>query len=298
MKTGFKIVGMAMVLAGVSYVLYHLTLGHTLGVLAPQGRVAKEELTLIIISTVLMLTVVLPVVGMTLGFAWKYRASNTSSIYRPNWSNNTALEIIWWVIPILIICILGAITWASSHDLDPYRTLESNNTPITIQVVALNWKWLFIYPQEGIATVNYADIPIDTPITFQITADAPMNSFWIPQLAGQIYAMPGMQTQLNILADTIGEYHGASANFSGEGFSDMKFLVHAVSKSDYDTWVSVMQLSNNSLSSQKYFTELFPNSVMTTRAYSSIAPNLYTTIMSKYMLPQNTKQSIDGIHMQ
>ena len=288
MKTGFKIGGVVVILFAISYLLYHFTLGHNLGILAPRGRIAQEELTLIIIAVVTMLLVVIPVLGMSWGFAWKYRASNTHAVYRPEWSNNTGLEIIWWIIPIFIICTIGAIIALSSDELDPFRAIQANRAPMTVQVVALNWKWLFIYPEEGIATVNYLEIPVGTPINFEITADAPMNALWIPQLGGQMYAMPGMHTQLHIIADSVGDYRGSSANFSGDGFSDMHFVVHAVSPEEFAQWSSEVASTSPILNAETYSILAQPSSSHSTTSYGYVVPGLYNRIIMKYMKPHSS----------
>jgi cytochrome o ubiquinol oxidase subunit II len=205
-----------------------------LDILDPKGSVGVAERDLIATSTWAMLIVVIPVIALTLLFAWRYRASNKNAEYRPNWSHSTGIEIAVWTIPTLIILFLGVLTWTSTHELDPYRPLESSVKPINVEVVALDWKWLFIYPDLGIASVNQLAIPVGTPVNFNITSDSVMNSFFIPQLGGQIYAMAGMQTKLHLIADEAGDYAGESANFSGKGFSDMKFRAIATSPADFN----------------------------------------------------------------
>lgn len=291
MKTGIKIGALVLFVSGMYYLFYYLAVGQNLGVMAPKGHLATEEWMLILIATLLMLFVVLPVIGMSYLFAWRYRAENTKAIYTPEWSHSVLLETICWGIPIVIIIILGTITWTSSHELDPYKELVSTVPPITIQVIALDWKWLFIYPKEGIATVNYLEFPEHTPINFQITADAPMNSFWIPQLGGQIYAMPGMRTLLHLVADEVGNYPGSSANFSGDGFSEMKFIAHSVSRSDYDTWVVNTQHNNRELNSEEYTRLALPSTSTPISYYSHVEPTLYESVIMKYMLPPSSMNS-------
>ncbi|MFJ3009514.1 ubiquinol oxidase subunit II, partial [Pseudomonas fluorescens] len=212
--------------------------GCNMTLLNPTGQVGLEQRNLIITATLLMLLVVVPVIVMTFLFAWKYRASNKDAVYTPKWSHSTKIEVAVWTIPVLIIIALGYITYISTHKLDPYRPIESDVKPVTIEVVALDWKWLFIYPEQGIATVNKIVFPAHTPINFKITSDAVMNSFFIPGLGGQIYAMAGMQTKLHLIADRNAEMDGISANYSGAGFTGMKFKAIATSQYDFDAWVS------------------------------------------------------------
>ncbi|MDB5187751.1 MAG: Ubiquinol oxidase subunit 2 [Candidatus Kaiserbacteria bacterium] len=293
MKFALKALALLIFAVGFCGILYYFTLGHSLGILQPNGVIALQERSLIIISVVLMLLVVVPVVGLSYVIAWRYRAENTSAKYSPEWSHSVLLETVWWMIPIFIICLLAAITWVSSKELDPYRQIIDENPTMTIEVVALNWKWLFIYPKEGIATLNFVEFPKDTPVRFVITADAPMNSFWIPRLGGQIYAMPGMQTQLNLSADTIGDYRGSSANFSGNGFSDMTFVARAVSSEDYATWVTAVQNSDNSLTSSTYEALVKPSESEKIHFYSQVPSGLYDTIIMKYMMPSTQMNGMD-----
>ena len=183
--------------------------------LQPTGIVASQQKQIFLFSSAIMLVVVIPVIILTLLFSWRYRASNTHAKYTPNWDHNYLLEFIWWTIPCIIVIALAVITWITSYQLDPYRPISHKNKAITIQVVSLNWKWLFIYPEHNIAVVNYLQFPKNVPIHFKITADAPMNSFWLPQLGSQIMSMPGMQTQLYTLANETGNYMGVASNFSG-----------------------------------------------------------------------------------
>ncbi len=257
-------------------------------ILDPQGSIAASELNIIYVAIFLMLIVVIPVFIMTFLFAYKYRATNKNAKYTPNWAHSNFVELVCWGVPLIIIFILGTITWESSHRLDPYKPLESNVKPITIQVVALNWKWLFIYPEQNIATVNYLQFPEHTPINFKITADAPMNSFQIPALGGQIYAMTGMQTKLHLIADKKGDYNGSSVSFSGEGFSDMKFIAHVGSQEEFDQWVKSVKFSNvsNGILNTNTYNELVKPSINhKPEFYSFVEDNLYSNIIMKYMMP-------------
>ncbi|MCK9344872.1 MAG: ubiquinol oxidase subunit II [Candidatus Pacebacteria bacterium] len=258
---------------------------HNMGIFNPKGSIAASEMNLIMTAIGLMLIVVIPVFIMLATFAWRYRAGNTKAKYTPDWHENKTLEIIWWTIPGIIITILATITWTSSHTLDPFKPLDSSVKPITIQAVALDWKWLFIYPEQNIASVNLVQFPVGTPVNFQITADAPMNSFWIPQLAGQIYAMAGMSTKLHLVADEAGDYRGMSSNYSGFGFSGMKFIARATSQEEFDQWVNLVRQSPVSLSSEEYAELAQKSRENPVTYYSSVAKDLYGEIIMKFMMP-------------
>lgn len=256
--------------------------GCNMTLLDPKGQVGLDERNLIITATLLMLLVVVPVIVMTFAFAWKYRASNTNATYAPKWSHSTKIEIAVWAVPILIIIALGYVTYKSTHALDPYRPLDSDVKPITIEVVALDWKWLFIYPEQGIATVNKIVIPAHTPINFKVTSDSVMNSFFIPGLGGQIYAMAGMQTKLHLIANQNTELEGISANYSGAGFTGMKFKVIATNQEDFDAWVSDVKKAPKQLEKAEYEALSKPSQNNPVELYSSFTPNLFQTIVDKY----------------
>ena len=257
--------------------------GCNMTLLDPKGQVGVDEKNLIITSTLLMLIVVIPVIVLTLYFAWKYRESNTEATYMPNWSYSHRIEAVVWGIPCAIILVLGIITWKTTHELDPYRPLDSNVKPVTIEVVALDWKWLFIYPDQHIATINEIAFPTDVPVNFKITSDSVMNAFFIPALGTQIYAMAGMQTQVNLIANQPGVYDGLSANFSGAGFPDMKFQAHAGSKADFDAWVAKVQASTNKLGLDNYNELAKPTEKDPVKYFSGVEPVLYAAILDKYM---------------
>ncbi len=208
------------------------------GPLDPRGPVGHAERVILLDATVIMLAVVIPVILLTLLFAWWFRSGNRRAVYRPDWEYSGRIELIVWAIPALVILFLGGIAWIGSHDLDPPRALASKTPPMEVEVVALDWRWLFIYPSEHIATVNYLVVPTGVPLHFRLTSTSVMNSFFIPQLGSQIYAMSGMTTQLNLQADEPGAYQGLSAQFSGPGFSDMRFTLRAESADAYAAWVT------------------------------------------------------------
>jgi cytochrome o ubiquinol oxidase subunit 2 len=242
------------------------------------------------VSTVLMLLIIVPVIALTLIFAWRYRASNKAAIYKPDWDHSTQLELLIWAAPLLIIIVLGAITWVSTHTLDPYRSLSrikagqpvaADAKPLVIEVVALDWKWLFLYPEQNIATVNEIAAPVDRPIQFKITASTVMNSFYIPALAGQIYAMPGMETKLHAVMNHPGNYEGFSANYSGEGFSHMRFRFHGMSQADFDSWVAQTRASGKTLQRADYLELERPSEKEPVRHYATVAPGLYKAILNR-----------------
>ncbi|EJM57266.1 ubiquinol oxidase subunit II [Pseudomonas sp. GM48] len=256
--------------------------GCNMTLLNPKGQVGLDERNLIITATLLMLLVVVPVIIMTFLFAWKYRASNTNATYTPKWNHSTKIEIAVWAVPVLIIIALGYVTYKSTHALDPYKPLESDVKPVTIEVVALDWKWLFIYPEQGIATVNKIVFPAHTPVNFKITSDAVMNSFFIPALGGQIYAMAGMQTKLHLIANENAEMDGISANYSGAGFTGMKFKAIATTQEDFDAWVSEVKTAPKQLEQAEYAALSKPSQNNPVELYSSVTPNLFQTIVDKY----------------
>lgn len=249
----------------------------------PKGQVGMDERTLIITATLLMLIVVIPVIVMTLAFAWKYRASNTQAEYKPDWHHSNRIEAVVWLVPCVIIAILGWITWESTHKLDPYRPLDSEVKPVTIQAVSLDWKWLFIYPEQGIATVNEIAFPKDTPVNFQITSDSVMNSFFIPQLGSQIYSMAGMETKLHLIAREAGTYAGISANYSGSGFSGMRFKAIASSQADFEQWVRNAQASPSKMTPEAYQALVSPSEHEPVAYYSGAEPNMFDGIIYQYM---------------
>jgi cytochrome o ubiquinol oxidase subunit II len=251
-------------------------------VLDSKGAIGKAEVSLIATSVYAMLIVVIPVILLTLFVAWKYRASNTNATYAPKWSHSTAIEIAIWAVPTAIILYLGILTWKTTHELDPYKPLESNVKPINVEVVALDWKWLFIYPDLGIASVNQLAFPVGTPVNFRITSDSVMNSFFIPQLGGQIYAMAGMQTKLHLIADHAGDFAGLSANYSGAGFSDMKFRALAMSQGDYDAWIKKVKSENTNLSMDVYAGVAQPSEKAPVKYFSTVDPKLFNNIVAKY----------------
>jgi cytochrome o ubiquinol oxidase subunit 2 len=257
-----------------------------IAILFPKGIIALEQRNLLFIIQALMLLVIIPVYILTFVFSWRYRAHNPKATYDPDLVDNRIAEYIWWGIPCVMTLIVGVLTWVKTHQLDPFKPIESNKKEMTIQVVALQWKWLFIYPEEKIASLNFLQFPKETPIHFEITADAPMNSFWIPQLGGQIYAMPKMKTELYLIADETGDFRGLSANLSGEGFSEMHFITRASSEKDYQQWVEAAKKSSKALDLEEYNQLAAPSQNNPVEIYQLKDETLFNQILNKYMHPQ------------
>lgn len=250
--------------------------------LVPSGTIGMAERDLMLHTVFLMLIVVIPVFILIIFLAWHYRAGNTKAKYTPDWEQSKMEELIWWSIPLEIVLVLAAVTWTSTHELDPSKALASTQQPEVVQVVALPWKWLFIYPQEGIASVNELALPVGHPVEFQITADAPMNSFWIPALGGQMYAMTGMVTMLHLLPSTIGVYEGRSANYSGEGFAQMHFDTRVLSEADFAAWVAQAQQSGDMLMPDTYADLRKPGDAGPVRYYGMVHMS-FDDIVHSYM---------------
>jgi cytochrome o ubiquinol oxidase subunit II len=255
------------------------------GVLDPQGPVGAAERLILLNATAIMLVVVLPVIVLTLAFAWWYRASNTRAAYRPEWSYSGHIELVTWSIPAMVVILLAAVAWIGSHELDPALRLQSDARPIRIQVVSLDWKWLFIYPDQQVAAVNQLVIPTGVPVEFLLTSATVMNSFFVPQLGTQIYTMPGMTTRLNLLAARPGDYPGLSANFSGDGFSDMRFLVHAVPATEFASWIARTREERPTLNADAYSQLARPGGEAEARTYGDVDPKLFERIANPTAQP-------------
>jgi cytochrome o ubiquinol oxidase subunit II len=251
------------------------------GVLDPQGPIASAERLLLINSTAIMLVVVVPVIVATLAFAWWYRASNPRAVRSLDVAYEGRIEFVTWSIPALIVILLGGVTWIGSHQLDPKAPIASAVEPLRVDVVALDWKWLFIYPDQGIAAVNQLVVPAGTPVQFRLTSATVMNSFFVPQLGSQIYAMSGMETHLNLLADRPGAYRGISANYSGAGFADMRFTVNAVAPGDFDRWLAQVRSSGSALDTAGYARLAEPSKAVPPAVYGSVEPKLFERILSE-----------------
>ncbi len=268
--------------------------GCNLVVLNPAGDVARRQGDLVLISTGLMLLIILPVMALTVLFAWRYRATNREARYEPEWSHSTGLELVIWAAPLLIIICLGALTWAGTHLLDPYRALSRIGPdrpvpaavrPLEVQVVALDWKWLFILPEYNVASVNELAAPVDRPIRFRITSTAVMNSFYIPALVGQIYAMPGMETTLHGVINRPGDFEGFSANYSGAGFSGMRFRFRGLAERDFDSWVGQLRQAQEGLDRGGFLALQAPSENVPVRHFSRVDPDLFSAIVNMCVEP-------------
>jgi cytochrome o ubiquinol oxidase subunit II len=271
------------ILLGVSI----LNLSGCVGVLNSAGPVGADDSKIMLDALLVMLAIVVPTILMAFWMAWRYRASNTKADYRPYWSYSGRIEAVVWSIPTLTIIFIGGLIWIGSYRLDPFRPLPSKTPPVEVQVVALDWKWLFIYPEEGVASVNQLTIPLGTPVSLELTSSGVMNSFFVPQLAGQIYTMAGMVTRLNMQADYPGTYRGMSANFSGEGFADMHFNVEAVPPERFAQWVASTQSAGPMLDAQTYADLVKPSKAVTPFTYRAIAPGLFAGILSAGLQPDD-----------
>ena len=247
----------------------------------PKGPVGAAQRLLLFNATAIMLVVVVPVIVATLAFAWWYRASNTRASRASDEGFEGRIEFVVWSIPALIVILLGGVIWISSHQLDPRAPIAGKADPLRVEVVALDWKWLFIYPDQGVAAVNQLVVPVGTPLAFRLTSATVMNSFFVPQLGSQIYTMGGMTTHLNLLADHPGEYPGFSAMFSGDGFADMRFVAKAVSAVDFDAWVKQVRGEGTALDNAAYAQLEKPSEAVPPRTYRSVAPDLFDRIVKQ-----------------
>ena len=266
--------GLAAVLVGVA-----ILGGCSEGVLDPKGPVAAAERQILFNSLGIMLAIVIPTILATLAVAFWFRAANTRAQYLPDFSYSGRLEMIVWSIPAMTVLLLGSLCWVGAHDLDPRKPLASAGKPLSVQVVSLDWKWLFIYPQQGIAGVNTLTVPTGTPINFELTSSGVMNSFFVPQLGSQIYTMGQMTTHVQLQADDPGNYEGRSFNFSGDGFSDMHFLVHAVPPDEFTAWVANTKGAGPALDAQSYGELVKPSRAVPPSTYGSVSSDLFETIV-------------------
>jgi cytochrome o ubiquinol oxidase subunit 2 len=259
-------------------------------VLNPAGDIAAQQGQMVITATLLMLVIIVPVIALTLFFAWKSRQGNTEAEYDPEWHHSTTLELVIWTVPLLIIIALGALTWIGTHKLDPYRPLDridaqrplaANVKPLEVQVVAMDWKWLFFYPEQGIATVNELAAPVDRPILFKLTATSTMNAFYVPDLAGMVYAMPGMQTELNAVINRPGVFQGMSSHYSGAGFSGMTFKFHGLSDGDFAQWVQKAKTEGKPLDKGRYLHLVKPSERDPVQRFATVEEGLYDKVLNR-----------------
>jgi cytochrome o ubiquinol oxidase subunit 2 len=284
--------------AGVSACAF-LIAGCNRGVLDPIGPVAAQEKQLLINSTAIMLAIIVPTMIATVAFAWWFRRGNAKATYRPDWEYSGAVEMVVWGIPILTIMLLGGITWIGSHELDPGKPLVSDKPPLNVQVVSLDWKWLFIYPDQGVATVNQLVVPAGTPVNYRLTSATVWNVFWVPQMGTMIYTMPRMSTQLYLQADRPGEFEGLSGHFSGDGFPGMQFKTQVLPQQQFAAWAQGAKGQGGSLDARAYAELSKPSSYVKPMTYGAVAPGLYEAIVANkapppLMLPHNPPNTEQG----
>jgi cytochrome o ubiquinol oxidase subunit 2 len=247
--------------------------------LDPQGPVSAAEKLILFNATGIMLVVVAPVILLTLGFAWWYRASNKRAKFRPELVYSGSIELVVWAIPAMVVFLLAGVAWIGAHDLDPAAKLHSDAKPVRVEVVSLDWKWLFIYPDLRVASVNQLIVPVGAPIEFALTSATVMNAFFIPQLGTQIYTMPGMTTHLNLMADQAGNYPGISSHFSGDGFSDMQFMVQALPAAEFDGWLGNVRSGSLTLDADAYDALTKPSKKVASQSYADVDPMLFEHIL-------------------
>ena len=270
-------------------------------VMNPAGDVARQQADIILISTGLMLLIIVPVMILTVVFAWKYRAANRDAEYKPDWDHSTGLELIIWSGPLLIVIALGALTWISTHLLDPYRPLNrihagralaGNDRPLEIQVVSMDWKWAFIYPEQGVATINALVIPKNRQVRFRLTSTSVMNTFYVPTMAGMIYTMPGMETKLHAVLNRPGRFEGISANYSGAGFSDMRFKVQVVEDdATFDRWAQRMRGPGPRLDTAAWLKLERPSEKVPMLRFNAVEPGLFDRVVNMCVRPGSTCMS-------
>jgi len=263
-----------------SAVLPLLAGGCNRGILDPVGPVGSAEKTILINSTAIMLAIIIPTMIATVAVAWWFRRGNEKAVYRPDWEYSGAIELVVWAIPAMTIMLLGGIAWIGSHQLDPAKPLKSDKAPINVQVVSLDWKWLFIYPDQHIATVNQLVIPAGTPVNFRLTSATVWNTFFVPQMGSMIYTMPRMAVRLNLQADRIGVFPGRSAHFSGDGFPGMEFNVHSVPPAQFAAWTQAAHAGSQVLDARAYAQLSKPTSYVKPMTYSNVAPGLFDAIVT------------------
>lgn len=298
MKKNYKIIAFILGFLGFAALLVFLVQGHNFAMLSPKGFIAFEQKKIILSAFYLMFLVVVPVFVATIYIIRNYRSEKNNQDYKPKLVASPLSAIMLWLVSITTIFIIGLVIWESSHRLDPYKKIESTNKELTIQVVALNWKWLFIYPEQGIATVNYIQIPKDVPIHFRLTADAPMNTFWIPELGGQMYAMTGMENHLYLIANKTGEFNGSATEINGKGYAGMRFKTVAVEQQDFNDWVKEVQSSSSNLDMETYNNLAKDSENVPPKVFASVTPNLFYEIINKFMDHMGSTKKNNEPHMQ
>jgi cytochrome o ubiquinol oxidase subunit II len=264
--------------------------GCTEGVLDPKGPIAAAERQILFNSLGIMLAIVIPTILATLGVAIWFRATNKRARYLPDFDYSGRLEVLVWAIPAMTVLLVGGVAWVGSHELDPRKPIVSMEKPLNVEVVSLDWKWLFIYPDQGIATVNQLTIPVGTPVNFELTSTGVMNSFFIPQLGSQIYTMPGMVTRVHLQADQPGIYRGLSSQYSGSGFADMRFSVNVVSADNFALWTNAARSNGPVLDGPTYTDLVKPSNAVAPITYRAVTPDLFNNIVNCVMQPLESSQ--------
>jgi len=276
----------SLLLIDLACIIYLLLQGKNIALFNPKGLIASEQMNLMLIVIGVIFVVAIPTVILLFFIAYKYRESNENATHDPDARYGKGLDLSMWLIPTAFMLVVAVILWSATHKLEPQKVIASDNEPLTVQVVAMRWKWLFIYPEQNIATVNYVQIPLDTPVTFELTADeVPMSAFWIPNLGGMLYAMTGHVNPLNLMADTPGDYPGSSGEINGAGFAGMKFTARASTRDDFDRWVQEVKGSPYVLDSAEYEKLVSPSKNNPAAYYSSYESGLYDKVLMKYMGP-------------
>ncbi len=270
-------------LADLAFVIRFLLQGQNIALINTKGMVAQEQLNLMVFTVVVLLTIAMPTLFLLYFTAWKYRESNPKAAHVPNARQSKFLVPGMWLVPTAFMLVLAVFMWSATHRLVPQKSVAANTKPLKIQVVSMRWKWMFIYPEQNIATVNFVQVPVNTPVEFELTADeAPMSSFWIPNLGGQLYSMTGHINRLNLIAETPGDYPGSSAEINGAGFSGMKFTARASSAEEFELWVQTVKQSPDPLDAAKYESILIPSENNPAAYFSAIEPGLYDKVVMKY----------------
>lgn len=281
MKRVVNIVVPILIAIGLVILFWFLIAGKQIDVFRPAGDIADAQRSLLVFTVLLSAAVVIPVFTLLIFISVKYRAGNTKANYRPEWNENRLLEGLWWGIPILIIGILGVVTYQTSHSLDPYKTI-GDEPPLEVQVVALRWKWLFIYPEQQVATLNHLPLPVDQAVRFTMTADAPMSAFWIPALGSQVYAMNGMESQLNLRATQTGQFTGYTTNINGEGYAKMTFKANVMEEDEYEAKMNAAKSSDRAMDMREYEQLAEPESITEERTYRLANAKLFEMIVNKF----------------
>ncbi len=286
LNPGWFLLLIALPLTDLVLTIRYILHGKNVAIFNPKGLIAQEQHNVMVLTLTVLVAIALPTLLILFFFAWKYRDTNLKSNHTPNGRRGRTFDLTIWLIPTLVMLLLVSIMWTSTHNLVPQKAIVSDTKPLTIQVISLRWKWLFLYPEQKIATVNLVQLPINTPVTFEMTADeTPMSSFWIPNLGGQLYTMTSHVNRLNLMATTIGEYPGSSAEINGAGFAGMKFTARAGSSADFEAWVKSVQQSPDVLDTAAYTNLLNPSQYNPAASYSTFNPNLFASVISKYQGP-------------